>query len=64
MMELLSIRQAARELRVAERTIRQAVRSGELPGFQLGERTVRVNRSDLEQWVRAKKVRPWTPESH
>jgi len=63
MMDLISLRQAARDLRVAERTLRRAVRSGELPGYQLGERTVRVNRSDLEQWVRAKRVPTWTAET-
>jgi excisionase family DNA binding protein len=59
MMDLLSLRQAARELRIAERTLRRAVRAGELPAFQLGERTLRVERAELQQWVRAKRVPTW-----
>jgi excisionase family DNA binding protein len=62
MMELVSLRQAARELRVAERTLRHAVRSGELPAYRLGERTVRVDRLDLKHWVEAKRVSTWQPE--
>lgn len=62
MMELVSLRKAARELRVAERTLRHAVRSGELPAFRLGERTVRVDRADLQEWVRTRRVRPWRTE--
>ena len=63
MMELVSLRQAARELRVAERTLRSAVRSGELPAFQLGERTIRLDRADLQQWIRGKRVRGWQDEA-
>ena len=62
MMELVSLRQAARELRVAERTLRSAVRSGELPAFQLGERTIRLDRADLQQWIRGKRVSAWQAE--
>jgi excisionase family DNA binding protein len=61
-MELVSIRQAARDLRVAERTLRRAVRSGELRAYKLAERTVRVDLSELRQWVRAKSVEPWRSE--
>ncbi len=62
-MELVSLRQAARDIRVAERTLRRAVRSGELPAYQLGERTVRVDRADLDQWIRGKRVRGWQGEA-
>ena len=34
MMEMISLRQAARKLGVADRVLRQAVRSGELPAFE------------------------------
>lgn len=54
--QLLSLRAAARELGVAERTIRQAVELGELPAFRLGERTMRVERPTLWNWVRGKQV--------
>lgn len=62
MMDLLSLRQAARELRIAERTLRRAVRAGQLPAFQLGERTLRVDRAEIQEWVRAKRIRPWPAE--
>jgi excisionase family DNA binding protein len=55
-MHAISLRQAARELRCAERLLRSAVRSGELPAFQLGERTLRVEREDLYQGVRSRRV--------
>jgi excisionase family DNA binding protein len=61
-MDLLSLRQAARESRVGERTLRRAVRTGELPAYQLGARTLRVDRAELQQWVRAKRVPTWRPE--
>ena len=58
-MDLLSLRQAARELHLAERVIRSAVRNGDLPAFKLGERTLRVERSDLYRWVRSRRVPTW-----
>ena len=58
-MELLSIRAAAREIHVAERVLRQAVRTGELEVFKLGERTLRVERRALYAWVRSRRVPTW-----
>ena len=58
-MELLSIRQAARELHVSERVLRQAVRTGALKAFKLGERTQRVERESLYTWVRSRQVPTW-----
>ena len=58
-MDLLSLRQAARELHVAERVLSRAVRNGELPAFELGERTLRVERSELWAWVRSQRVPNW-----
>ena len=58
-MDLLSLRQAARELHVAERLLRSAVRSGELDAFRLGKRTLRVERSELHRWVRSRRVSTW-----
>lgn len=62
MTELLSLRQAARRLGVADRVLRQAVRSGDLPAFRLGMRTLRVKPSDLDDWIRNRRVRPWSAE--
>ena len=58
-MDLLTIRQAARELHVAERVLRRAVRTGELEAFKLGKRTLRVERDGLHQWVRGRRVPTW-----
>jgi len=58
-MDLLSLRQAARELHIAERVLSRAVRNGELPAFKLGERTLRVERSELFAWVRSQRVPNW-----
>ncbi len=58
-MELLSIRQAARKLHIAERTLRQAVSNGELEAYKLGERTCRVERRGLEEWVRSRRIPTW-----
>jgi excisionase family DNA binding protein len=60
MMELMTVRQAARKLGVAERVLRQAVRSGELPAFRLAQRTVRVKPADLDDWIQNRRVRPWS----
>ena len=59
MMDLLSQRQAAKELRIAEKDVRCAVANGELPGYQFGDRTIRVDRSEFYQWARTKRVPTW-----
>ncbi len=60
MTELVTVRQAARRLGVAERVLRQAVRSGDLPAFRLGQRTVRLKPTDLDDWIQNRRVRPWS----
>jgi excisionase family DNA binding protein len=62
MSEMLSLRQAARKIGVAERVLSQAVRSGELPAFKLGQRTLRVKPADLDTWIQDRRVRPWSAE--
>jgi excisionase family DNA binding protein len=58
MMEMISLRQAARKIGVADRMLRQAVRSGDLPAFKLGQRTMRVKPADLDDWIKNRRVRP------
>ena len=58
-MELLSTREAARELGIAERTLRAAVNNGELAGYRFGKRTVRVERAELYDWIRSKRIPTW-----
>ncbi len=60
MMEMISLRQAARKIGVADRVLRQAVRSGDLPAFKLSQRTVRVKPADLDDWIKNRRVRPWS----
>jgi excisionase family DNA binding protein len=62
MMELMTVRQAARKLGVAERVLRQAVRSGELPAFKLAQRTVRLKTADLDDWIQNRRVQTWPAE--
>ena len=61
-MEMISLRQAARKIGVTDRVLRQAVRSGDLPAFRLGQRTVRVKPTDLDDWIQNRRVRPWSAE--
>ena len=63
MTELMTLRQAARKLGVAERVLRSAVRSGDLPAFRLGQRTLRVKPADLDDWIQDRRVQSWTPAS-
>jgi excisionase family DNA binding protein len=58
-MDLLTQREAARELHIAERVVREAVRAGELEAYKLGHRTVRVDRKALYEWVRSRRVSTW-----
>ena len=56
LMELVSVRGAARELGIAERTLHEAVREGELPAFRFGRRTVRIERAALREWVSRRRM--------
>ena len=53
---LITVRQAAKQLGVAERTLHGAIRSGELEAVKLGARTVRVPLPALNKWLRRCKV--------
>jgi excisionase family DNA binding protein len=55
----LSQRAAAAEVGRAERTIRAAVRNGELRAYKDGKRTVRIEREALYEWMRSRPVRTW-----
>ena len=55
-MELLTIRAAARELSVSERTVKAAIDSGEIEAYQLGKRWQRVERTSLYNWIRRQRV--------
>jgi len=60
--ELLTLPRAARRVGVGVRQLRRAVRSGELPVYQVGA-WPRVRRSDLFRWVSSQRVLP-TDHAH
>lgn len=59
--QILTVAEAAALLKLHPETIRRAIRTGELPATKFGYRTVRINRSDLDKWVKSKGYVP-TPE--
>ena len=50
--ELMTSESAARMLKVHHRTIRRWISEGTLPGFLVGERNIRVRKSDILAMVR------------
>ena len=53
---LLSVQAASRRLGIDPRTIRKAVESGELRGYQPGRRSWYVHPSDLRDWLKRRRV--------
>ena len=47
---------------IPSKTLREAVYGGELEAFKLGDRTLRVDRADLERWVRSRRISTWRPK--
>jgi excisionase family DNA binding protein len=57
--ELMTVPQAARLYGLGRRTVRDAVKRGELVGYRLSPRGYhRVRRADVESWLRARRVAP------
>lgn len=51
----------AEYVRLSERSVRDAVRAGDLPAYKVGTgREYRLKQSDLDEWLEA---RPWEPRS-
>lgn len=46
--ELLSVEQAAEYLGVNPLTVRRRIACGQIPGYRLGPRLIRIKREDLE----------------
>jgi excisionase family DNA binding protein len=55
--EILTIEQAAKMLQVSARTIQRLVKTGTIPGRQVGTKW-RFHRDQLRDWVRNKEARP------
>lgn len=51
--EIMTIREAAEYLKVSVPTIRNMITNKEIPFFQRGQ-VIRLNRSDLKEWIRKK----------
>ena len=47
----MSLREAAKYLRVARRTLQHAIEDGELQAFRIGARRLTVRRRDLDAWL-------------
>jgi excisionase family DNA binding protein len=46
---LLTVKEAAALLKVSTATIKRYLKSGRLPGYQVGPRAIRIRREDLAQ---------------
>jgi len=49
--ELLTTQEAAEELRVSRRTLYELVRKGEIRWLDLGHRTKRITRAELNRYI-------------
>jgi excisionase family DNA binding protein len=45
---------------IGERTIRRAIRAGELPGYRVGNRVL-VSIGDIDRWLSAQRIEPQPP---
>jgi excisionase family DNA binding protein len=54
--ELISVFKAARQLGLAPRRLREAIRTGELPAYRPGRRTTYVRWPELLRWLRGQRV--------
>ena len=52
----LTVSEVAKELNINPQTIRSWVKKGKLRGYRLGERSVRILRSDLIQFIKESTV--------
>ncbi len=52
----LTVREAARRLRVSPGRLRAAIRKGDLPAYRPGTRWVRLWQPDLIAWLRSQRV--------
>jgi excisionase family DNA binding protein len=49
----LSVKDATRETKIGERTIRAAIDAGELKAIRLGEKRIRIRPESLEAWLKS-----------
>jgi excisionase family DNA binding protein len=61
--DLLTVEEAAGELRVHPQTIRRWIADGELPAHRPGPRTIRISRRDLNRFMANSAKRDESTES-
>jgi excisionase family DNA binding protein len=54
----LSASAAALKYGISRGVIAKAIRNGELPGYRIGARTLRVLPAEMERWIRSHRVTP------
>lgn len=59
--ERLSVRQAAHELELSEKTVRGLIGRRELPAYKISNRKTYVLRRDLEAFVESRRTAPLGP---
>ena len=55
--EILTLKEVARYLKLAEKTAYRLAAEGKLPGFKVGG-SWRFKKADLETWIRAQQEKP------
>jgi excisionase family DNA binding protein len=53
-MELMTVKEVAKYLKLTDLTIRRKVKTGELPYIKMG-RSIRFEKSEIDAWVRGQK---------
>jgi len=56
--EVMTLEEVAEYLDCSMRTIHRMLKAGELPAFRLRSRRWRIQRSDLNQWIRDRRSKP------
>ena len=55
----LTIKEAAAHIKRSEKEVYELVSSGEIPSYRAGPRSIRINKADLDSWV---KTNRWSRE--
>ena len=50
---LMTVKEAARQLKVCERTVWRWIKDGKLKSYRVGVRAIRVREDDLKQFLKA-----------
>ena len=50
-MDFMTVQEAAQALRISSRTLKALLEAGEIPFTRCGERTIRIPRQTLAEWI-------------